>query len=161
MRGRPSTDRLFVYVTFRDLKHLSVLLSSTFACLPHLQIALSPSSLVQSTSYLRFTLIAVITKSKERPAIAMAVCELFYHCVLGMFSSFFLLLKLTWPQGFAFSRSLDLRLPGSSNALIRLRRGIRLRLGLNFWEARISVTSCAASLPSSADLLLRQRYQCS
>ena len=132
-----------------------------YLVLPHLQIALSPSSLVQSTLYLRFFLIAVISKDKGRVAVAMAVCEIFYHCVLGMFSSFLLLLKRTWPQGFAISRSLDLRLPGSFNALIRLRHGIRLRLGLNFEEAHISVTSCAASLPSSAGLLLRQRYQCS
>jgi len=67
----------------------------------------------------------------------MAVCELFYHCVLGMFSSFFLL-KRTRPHRFVISRSSDLRLPGSSNALIHLRRGIRLRLGLNFGK-RVSV----------------------
>ena len=134
MRGkeRPSADRLFVHVTFRDLRHCFRPLSSV--------LTPSPSSLVQSTSYLRFTLIAVISKDKERPAVAMAVCEIFYHCVLGMFSSFFLLLKRTWPHGFPISRSLDLRLPGSSNALIRLRHRIRLRLGLNFGETRISVT---------------------
>jgi len=34
---------------------------------------------------LRFFLIAVIPKDKERLAVAMAVCEIFYHCVLGTF----------------------------------------------------------------------------
>ena len=124
--------------------------------LPHLQIVWSPSNLVQSTSYLNFTLIAAIPKDKERLAVAMVVSKSSTTAYLVRFP-FIYLLKRTWPHGFAISRSLDLRLPNSSNALIRLRHGIRLQLGLNFGEARISVTSCAASLPSSADLLLRRR----
>ena len=135
LKERPSADRLFVYVTFRDLKHFFVLLShfrlssySSTPLPPNRVVAIQPCAV---DVILEVFLIAVISKDKERVAVAMAVCKIFYHCVLGTFS-FSFLLKLTRPNGFAISRSSDLRLSGSSNALIRLRRGIRLRLGLSF-----------------------------
>jgi len=71
--GRPRTVYLFMLHSGTSNIYLSCFRPFRLYLLFHLQIAFSPFSLVQSTSYSRFFLIAVISKDKERLAVAMVV----------------------------------------------------------------------------------------
>ena len=117
MKERPSADRLFVYVTFSGLKHLSVLLTYVHFHL-YLLTPSPPNRVVAIQPCTVNVILEVFSHSgyierQRKTGRSNGGIKIFYHCVLGTFS-FFLLLKRTRPHGFAISRSLDLRLQGSS-----------------------------------------------